>query len=394
MTDDLEPLRRSRPDRLLPDDPPDPEILARGKARLMSAITGPDGAVEHRRTPSIYPRLAYRDEVAAVEFLTRVFGLVERRESRMELSEGMLAWLEIGDGVVMIGRAGEERHGLHSPLEMGAPTAMVNVYVHDIDTHYRRAESEGAQIVTPLEDMFWGDRRYEALDLEGHRWHFAERVSEIPARPAGQPSSPNSVPRASPHSAEAFNDSYTNSTPAPWDIGRPQPAFARLAQAGALVGRVLDVGCGTGEHALLAASLGNEALGVDMATRAIELARVKADARGIEATFLVFDALRLPELDTQFDTVLDCGLFHGFDDHERRRFVDGLAAVVRPGGRYHMLCFSDRQPGDWGPRRVTEGEIRASFAEGWTVDSIDPTVLDITIDPARALAWQVVVTRR
>jgi PhnB protein len=83
--------------------------------------------------------------------------------------------------VVMIGRAGEERHGLHSPLDVGAPTGMVNVYVHDIDTHYRRAESEGAQIVTPLEDMFWGDRRYEALDLEGHRWHFAERLPEIRA---------------------------------------------------------------------------------------------------------------------------------------------------------------------------------------------------------------------
>lgn len=183
MTDDLEPLRRSRPDRLLPDDPPDPEILVREKARLMSAITGPGGAVEHRRSPSIYPRLAYWDEVAALEFLTRAFGLVERRESRMEQPEGMLAWLEIGDGMVMIGRAGEERHGLHSPLETGAPTAMVNVYVHDIDTHYRRAESEGAQIVTPLADMFWGDRRYEALDLEGHRWHFAEHVAEIRARP-------------------------------------------------------------------------------------------------------------------------------------------------------------------------------------------------------------------
>jgi PhnB protein len=184
MTDDLEPLRRSRPDRLLPDDPPDPEILAREKARLMSAITGPDGAVEHRRTPSIYPRLAYRDEVAALDFLTRAFGLVERRESRMEHPEGMLAWLEIGDGVVMIGRAGEDRHGLHSPLETGAPTALVNVYVRDIDAHYRRAESEGAQIVMPLADMFWGDRRYEALDLEGHRWHFAERLSEIRARSA------------------------------------------------------------------------------------------------------------------------------------------------------------------------------------------------------------------
>ena len=74
-----------------------------------------------------------------------------------------------------------ERHGLFSPLDVGAPTAAVNVYVHDIDTHYHRAESEGAQIVTPLEDMFWGDRRYEALDLEGHRWHFAERLPEIRA---------------------------------------------------------------------------------------------------------------------------------------------------------------------------------------------------------------------
>jgi uncharacterized glyoxalase superfamily protein PhnB len=203
MTDDLERLRRSRPDRLLPDDPPDPEVLAREKARLMAAITEPGGAGErgagqagagqagageagaavHRRTPSIYPRLAYQDEAAALEFLTRAFGLVERRESRMEHPDGMLAWLELGDGLVMIGRAGEERHGLHSPLDAGASTAMVNAYVHDIDAHYRRASAEGARIVTPLEDMFWGDRRYEALDLEGHRWHFAERMSGIQARP-------------------------------------------------------------------------------------------------------------------------------------------------------------------------------------------------------------------
>jgi PhnB protein len=203
MTDDLEHLRRSRPDRLLPDDPPDPEVLSREKARLMAAITGPEGvpgrsaaerssaerssaersAAGDRRMPSIYPRLAYRDEVAALEFLTRAFGLVERRESRMEHPDGMLAWLALGDGVVMIGRAGEERHGLHSPLEAGVSTAMVNAYVHDIDAHYRRAEAEGARVVTPLEDMFWGDRRYEALDLEGHRWHFAERMSGVRARP-------------------------------------------------------------------------------------------------------------------------------------------------------------------------------------------------------------------
>src|SRR6201982_422882 len=123
MTDDLEPLRRARPDRLLPDDPPNPETLAREKGRLMSAITGSEGGVVHRRTPSIYPRLAYRDEVAALDFLPRAFGLVERRESRMEQPGGMLAWLEIDDGGVIIGRAGGGGHGLVRPLRGGGSTA-------------------------------------------------------------------------------------------------------------------------------------------------------------------------------------------------------------------------------------------------------------------------------
>ncbi len=181
MTDDLDPLRQLRPDRVLPDDPPDPEVLAREKARLMAAIAGGDRLPTPGRMPSIYPRLAYRDEAAALEFLTRAFGLTERREARMEHPEGMLAWLEVGDGVVMIGRAGEAHHGLQSPLDTGMTTAMVNVYVHDIDAHYTRAKAEGARIVMELEDMFWGDRRYEALDPEGQRWHFAQRLSDIQA---------------------------------------------------------------------------------------------------------------------------------------------------------------------------------------------------------------------
>ena len=159
-----------------------------------------------------------------------------------------------------------------------------------------------------------------------------------------------------------FDASYASETPPAWDIGRPQPAFDRLAKAGNLVGSVLDAGCGTGEHALLAASLGHEVVGVDLSAKAIELAMTKAATRGVEARFLVADALRLVDLGEQFDTVLDCGLFHVFDDDERERYVDSLAAVVSPGGRYHMLCFSDRQPGDWGPlpgdSRRTSGCLR------------------------------------
>jgi SAM-dependent methyltransferase len=194
-----------------------------------------------------------------------------------------------------------------------------------------------------------------------------------------------------PSRVDEFEAMY--STTPPWDIGRPQPAFLELAETGALRGRVLDVGCGTGEHALMAARLGFEATGIDAAPTAIAMAEGKARERDLTARFLVWDALELGALDERFDTVLDCGLFHVFDDDDRSRFVESLRSAVPPGGRYFMLCFSDQQPGDWGPRRVTEDEIRASFAGGWEIDAIEAATLDITIDPAGVLAWRVAITR-
>jgi SAM-dependent methyltransferase len=80
-------------------------------------------------------------------------------------------------------------------------------------------------------------------------------------------------------------DASYHDGPAPWDIGQPQPAIARLASEGGFVGAVLDAGCGTGENALHVASLGLSVLGVDVAETALAIARAKADDRGIEVEF-------------------------------------------------------------------------------------------------------------
>ena len=169
-------------------------------------------------------------------------------------------------------------------------------------------------------------------------------------------------------SNEHFEKSYQGH--APWDIPGPQPAFVRLEEAGAIAAKVLDVGCGTGENALYLASRGHEVWGIDFVPVAIERAVAKARERGLNVHFEVGDALELGGLGKTFDTVIDCGLFHVFRDDERLVFVNGLAEVLRPGGSYHMLCFSDREPPGEGPRRVTQQEIRAAFGGGWQVQQV------------------------
>ncbi|HUZ34949.1 MAG TPA: class I SAM-dependent methyltransferase [Streptosporangiaceae bacterium] len=188
---------------------------------------------------------------------------------------------------------------------------------------------------------------------------------------------------------------YAGETPAPWDIGRPQPAFVRLADSGLLRGRLLDAGCGTGEHALLAAAHGAEVTGADISPRAVERARGKAAERGIAARFEVADALNLGELGLTFDTVIDSGLFHVFDDASRPRYAASLASVLVPGGICYLMCFSDRQPGELGPRRVRQDELRAAFSDGWTVTGItaDTFAINPLLGATTAHAWLAVIRR-
>lgn len=180
----------------------------------------------------------------------------------------------------------------------------------------------------------------------------------------------------------------------PWELGRPQPEFVALEAAGEIRGRVLDVGCGTGENALYYALRGHPAWGIDFAPNAIRRAREKGAARGSSAHFEVASALELDGLHTTFDTVTDCGMFHTFLDEHRPVYARSAASVLPPGGRCFILCFSEEEPTDWGgPRRVTQAELRATFTEGWAFRWIRPARFETNFAGVTGRAWMAALER-
>ncbi len=198
------------------------------------------------------------------------------------------------------------------------------------------------------------------------------------------------------HDRSSFENLYAGQPR--WEIGRPQRALLNLADQ--ITGSVLDSGCGTGENALFFASRGQKVTGIDFLAEPITLAKQKAVERGLTVTFLVMDALAVKELPEVFDCIIDSGLFHVFGDEDRRRYVEGLASVLKPGGRLFLLCFSDAEPGDQGPRRVSRKEIEDAFAEGWIVETIEPSRYEVRPDPkdisfsdGGPRAWFVVVRK-
>jgi uncharacterized glyoxalase superfamily protein PhnB len=156
----------------------DPAVLERGRSRLMAQV---EGAGAQRAEQVIVPQLPYADSRAAVEFLERAFGFRELVESQvLDQATGGIAHTEVEYRGAHIGIGGQGGHGAVSPKEIGTPSLYLSIYVPDVDAHYQRARAAGARIVVGLRDQFWGDRTYECLDLEGHRWRFHQRVREVP----------------------------------------------------------------------------------------------------------------------------------------------------------------------------------------------------------------------
>ena len=233
-----------------------------------------------------------------------------------------------------------------------------------------------------------------APGLEGHRR--AHSTQPRGRRPSASVRCPDETSLARAYArdmADRFETAYLEGSP-PWDIGRAQPELVSLVEAGRITGRVIDLGCGSGENAISFAMAGLEVVGVDGSPEAIRQARDKAVNRGVSIRFDVADVLDLVGHRESFDTATDSGVFHVFDDEDRPRYAHSVRGVLGPGGHLFLLCFSEREPGDWGPRRVTQRELRETFTDGWQVDSIDRARLDTQIEDAQQVeAWLAAITR-
>ena len=177
----------------------------------------------------------------------------------------------------------------------------------------------------------------------------------------------------------------------PWDTDEPDPNLVEFVKhRGLAPGRALDIGCGTGTHAVWLASLGFDVLGVDVSGRAIELAQARAKAKSVadRCRFAVHDILASAPAGAPFDFVFDRGCFHVFDDHdERARFAARVAECIAPQGQWLSLMGStEGPPRDQGPPRRSARDIANAIEPSLEIVELRAIAFDLD-QPTPPRAW-------
>lgn len=132
-------------------------------------------------TPAVMPHLVVDDGAAAIDFYVKAFGATEL--GRMPGPDGRLVHgaVQINGGTVMLADDYPEYCDGQSetPKALGGTPVTIHLVVPDVDAAFARAVEAGAEVVMPVEDMFWGDRYGVLRDPFGHKWSLGQPVREV-----------------------------------------------------------------------------------------------------------------------------------------------------------------------------------------------------------------------
>jgi 2-polyprenyl-3-methyl-5-hydroxy-6-metoxy-1,4-benzoquinol methylase len=167
---------------------------------------------------------------------------------------------------------------------------------------------------------------------------------------------------------------------AEWDVNKAQPDLINLVKQGKINGqKILDIGCGSGDNAIYLAKQGFEVTGIDYAKKGIQLAKSRAEKSHTSVDFLVGDAFNLSWLNYQFDTVIDYGLYHNIPLEKLDKYLSSVEQVIKPNGLFIIQSFGENAPkSNFGPRQVTENELKNVFKDRWQIQEIFPAIFHNT----------------
>ncbi len=129
---------------------------------------------------SVTPYLIVKGAAQAIEYYKKVFGATET--VRMNGPNGMVghAELKIGDSHIMLADENPSMgEGHASATTVGGSPVSLYVYLPDVDRVVEKATAEGAKILKPVQDQFYGDRNGFIRDPFGHLWGIATHVEDV-----------------------------------------------------------------------------------------------------------------------------------------------------------------------------------------------------------------------
>jgi cyclopropane fatty-acyl-phospholipid synthase-like methyltransferase len=147
-------------------------------------------------------------------------------------------------------------------------------------------------------------------------------------------------------------------------------------------GRILDLGTGPATQAMNLAKRGFDVVATDISGSAIKKAKASAKEAGLSITFLVDNVLKSKLAPNLVDAIMDRGVFHVLSKEKRPVYVETVHRVLRPNGWLFLKCFSNKEPGTWGPHRIAEGELLGYFRGPFEVLSVIETVFQGNVKPA------------